>query len=540
MGTVLLERVPQQCQEKVSIRERGCKKKAVWSNNRPNVDRMGRRQSQKKPQLPQLPQYSSPSQDNNNEKRLQQRRRHKPHTPSTKRKTSHQSAQATSESKSQTSSPGEKSTEPAVQPAAQRCSHREHKHSGYRGSRHTPAFPCHRPSEATPADVLNSLSLNSAVSSMSGCDDGDSDTDLSESERLPVSPSRWDPPQLDLRPEVIEDEKRSSRIRRPRGRGDGGFDFPDFLPPPFNSWSLSQLAVFYNVEGRGGPRPRAVGPLERYLERLLQLEWCQIQTVQEESGKSAVSEVISGCHRSPAAAATSRLSSPKCILQSQRAFPLTLLSSLASHSALLSGCACTLCRIRYAASCGTSCCLPTHSHTRQSRLSPTLEQRGPTSLPKRSYSESRVQSSERSSGSRAQRFSSPTGTNSHLRRMQASGNLRTSAQGANMKPHSTPRDCSVWGPFGALWDVWDYRTAGFRRRSGSEQRRSGVERTQGAAEKRRSGSECRRGGSECRKTSGVKDQEIKPDAVTAIMDNLPGKMSPMTRSNRPKQVEFVT
>ncbi|KAM7005417.1 uncharacterized protein LKV04_002184 isoform 2-T2 [Tautogolabrus adspersus] len=534
MGTVLLERVPQ-CQEKVSIGERGWKKKAVWSNNRPTVDRMGRRQSQRKPQLPQ---YSFPSQENNNEKRLQQRRKHKPHTPSTKHKTSHQSAQATSESKSHTPSTGENRMEPLVQPAAQRCSHREHKHSGYRGSRHTPAFPCHRPSEASP-DVLNSLSLNSEVSSMSGYDEGDSDTDLSESERLPVSPSRWDPPQLELRPEVIEDEKCSSCIHRPRGRSNGGFDFPDFLPPPFNSWSLSQLAVFYNMEGRGGPRPRAVGPLERYLERLLQLEWCQIQTVQEESGKSAVSDGISSCHRSPAAA-TSRLSSPKCILQCQRAFPLTFLSSLASHSALLSGCACTLCRIGYLASCGTSCCRPTHSHTRQSRLSPMLEHRGPTSLPKRSYSESRVQSSERSSGSRAQRFSSPTGTNSHLRRMQASGNLRTSAQGANMKPHSTPRDCSVWAPFGALWDVWDYRTGGFRRRSGSEQRRSGVERTQGASEKRRSGSECRRGGSECRKTAGFKEQEIKPDAVTAIMDNLPGKMSPMTRSNRPKQVEFVT
>ncbi|XP_041639631.1 uncharacterized protein LOC121507396 [Cheilinus undulatus] len=533
MGTVLLERVPQQCQERISIRDREWKKKAVWSNNRPNVDsnRMGRRQSQRKSQQPQ---YSLPNQDNNHDKRLQQRRKHKTHS-SSKQKTSQHSAQVTMETKSHPPSPRENKMEPTAQPAAQRCGRREHKHSGYKGSRHTPAFPCHRPSEASP-EVLSRLSPNPGVTGMSSYDKGDSDSDLSESERLPVSPSRWDPPQLELRPEVIEDEARFSRSYRPRLRSNGGFDFPDFLPPPFNSWNLSQLAAFYNMEGRGGPRPRPVGPLERYLERLLQLEWCQIQTVQEEGGKSAVSDVTSSCHRS-SAAATSRLSSPKCILQCQRAFPLTFLSSLASHSALLSGCACTLCRIRYSTSCGSSCCRSTHSHARQSRLSPTLEHRGPTSLPKRSYSESRVQSTERSSGSRAPRFSSPTGSNSHLRRMQASGNIRNTAQGANIKPHSTPRDCSVWAPFGALWDVWDYRTGGFRRRSGSEQRRSGVERPQGASEKRRSGSESRRGGSEYRRTAGLKEQEIKPDAVTAIMDNLPGKHSPL---NRPKQVEFVT
>ncbi|KAK5873106.1 hypothetical protein PBY51_013750 [Eleginops maclovinus] len=71
----------------------------------------------------------------------------------------------------------------------------------------------------------------------------------------------------------------------------------------------------------------------------------------------------------------------------------------------------------------------------------------------------------------------------------------------------------------------DYRTGG---RSGSEQRRGGAERL----EKRRSGSECRPGGAE------LKDQEIKPDAVTAIMDNLPGFKKSST--HRHKQVEFVT
>ncbi|XP_044027511.1 uncharacterized protein LOC122864274 [Siniperca chuatsi] len=540
MGTVLQERVPQQCLERISIREREWKKKALWMNNRPNVasNKMGRRQSQRKSQHPQC---TVPSQENNNEKRLQQRRKHKANAPSTKRNASQHSTQGTSESKSHPLSPAEDRREPKVQLAAQHYSRREHKHTGFRGSRRTPAFPCHRLSDSSP-DLLERLSPNPEVGSLSGHGEGDSDTDLSESERLPVSPSGQVPPQLELRPEVLEPEDCSSRSHRPRGRHHGGFDFPDFLPPPFNSWSLSQLAVFYNMEGRGAPRPRPVGPLERYLERLLQLEWRQIQSVQEESGKSAGSDVISSCHRSPSAA-SSRLSSPKCILQCQRAFPLTFLSSLASHTALLSGCACTLCRIRYS-TCSTSCCRSSHSHSRQSRLSPMLECRGPTSLPKRSYSESRVHSSDRSSASRAQRFSSPVRTNSHLRRMQASGNIRNLVQGINTKPHSTARDSSVGAVrdrLGACRDVLDYRTGGFRKRSGSEQRRGGVERQQGASDKRQNGSECRRGGTERRRTAELKEQEIKPDAVTATMDNLPGsKNYPINKPNRLKQVEFVT
>lgn len=432
--------------------------------------------------------------------------------------------------------------EPKVPPAIQRSGHREQKHTGFRGSRHTPAFPCHGLSESSP-DLMEKHLPKLEVASKSSHEEGDSDTDLSESERLPVSSCSRVPPQLELRPDVIEAEDRSTHSHRPRGRSRGGFDFPDFLPPPFNSWSLSQLAVFYNTENFGASRPRPVGSLERYLERLLQLEWCQIQTVQEETGKSAVSDIISSCHRSPAAA-TSRLSSPKCILQCQRAFPLTFLSSLASHSTLLSSCACCLYRIRHS-TCSTSCCRSTHSHSRQSRLSPMLERKGPVSLPKRSYSESRVHSSDRGTVSQAQRFSSPVRANSHLRRMQASGNIRNPGQGANTKTHTTARDMSVgterdchraWG------DVMDYRTGGVRKRSGSEQRRrTGVERPQNGSEKRRSGSECRRGGSERRKMAEFKEREVKPDAVTAIMDNLHGSSCSLdNRPNRPKQVEFAS
>uniref|UniRef100_A0A3P8TBY0 Uncharacterized protein n=1 Tax=Amphiprion percula TaxID=161767 RepID=A0A3P8TBY0_AMPPE len=531
MGSILQERVAPRCVERVSSREREWKKKAAWSNNRPNVasNKMGRRQSQRR--TPQ-PQYPLPSQENNNEKRLQARRKHKSNISSIKRNTPQNSAQGTSESKSHPVSPVDDRMESKVQLPAQRRSHREHKHTGFRGSRQTAPSSCQHLYDSS-SDLLERRSPELEVGGLRGHRDEDSDSDLSESERLPVSPCSRVPPQLDLRPEVIEAELCSSRSHRARERSSGGFDFPDFLPPPFNSWSLSQLAVFYNMEGRGAPRPRPVGPLERYLERLLQLEWCQIQTVQEERGKLAVSEVLSTCRRSPAAA-SSRLSSPKCILQCQRAFPLTFLSSMANHSALLSGCACTLCRIRLS-TCITPCSRSAHSHACQTRLSPMLERtRLPVSLPKRSYSESRVQSSERDL--RAQRFSSSVTTNSHLRRMQASGNIRNPVQGATSRPHSTARDSGE-----VKGDALDYWMGGFRRRSGSEQRRGGVERHQNGSEKRRSGSESRKARAERRRAAEFKGREIKPDAVTAIMDNLPGsKYSPIRRPSRTKQVEFVT
>lgn len=415
---------------------------------------------------------------------------------------------------------------PKVQTAAQSCGPRKQKHTGFRVSRHTPAFPCHRLSDSSP-DLLERRLSKMEVGTWSGHREGDSDSDLSESERLPSSPSVRAPPQLELRPEdvgAVDDAAQSHRTNH---------DFPDFLPPPFNSWNLRQLAVFYNVEGRGAPRPRPVGSLERYLERLLQLEWHQAQTVQEESGRCPVSDMTPSCHRS-AAAASSRLSSPKCILQCQRAFPLTFLSSLISHSALLSGCACTLCRIRCSTS-STPCCRSNHSHARHTRTSPTLERRDPVSLPKRSYSETRVHSSGRSS--EPQMCSSPVRADSHLRRMCASGNIRNPVQGANFKPQSTARDLSVQHPRDCLEP--GNRTRGVRIRSGSEQRGGGGEREENRSERKRSSSEYRRQRTERRKTAELK--EIKPDAVAAIMDNLPAsKYSAVSRPNRQKQVEFVT
>lgn len=399
--------------------------------------------------------------------------------------------------------------EPKVQVAAENCGHREQTLTGPGLSGRTSASPCpgspHQP---------EGHSLRLEVSSQG---ETDSDTDLSESERRPASSSVRVPPQLELRPEVIDAPDRTTQRRRARGQSCDGYDFPDFLPPPFNSWNLRQLAMFYNTEGRRAPRPRPAGSLERYLERLLQLEWHQFQTVQEESGESSASDVTYSCHRSAAAAAaSSRLSSPKCILQCQRAFPLTFLSSLVSHSALLSSCTCTVCCIRYF-TCSTSCCHTAHSHARPSRISPVLERREPVSLPRRSCSESRAR----------QGHGSPVRTVTHLRRMQASGNIRNPAQGADVKPLPTGRETA--GTQG--------HAAGVRKRSGSEQRRRGAERQQNGGQKPRSGSECRQRRMERRETT----EEVKPDAVTAIMDNLPAsKYSAVNRPNRQKQVEFVT
>lgn len=403
---------------------------------------------------------------------------------------------------------------------------RERKASGSRGGRHNTNFPCHRSRNTNPVHLKGLAGLSIHRES-----DTDSNSDSSECDEH-SAPTRV-PPQLELRPEIIEDENYSPL--KQRGRHQGDYTFPDFLPPPFNSWNLSQLAAFYNVEGRSSPRPRPAGLLERYLDRLLQLEWRQIQTSQEEGGKPSTWDVTSSCHK-PAAAATSRLSSPKCILQCQRAFPLTFLSSLASHSALLSGCSCSQCRLRYS-TCSRSCCRSAYSYNHHFRFSPTLEHKVTVPLPKRSCSESRAYSSDR----RAQRFSSPVRNNNHLRRMQASGNIRSQVQGAgaNTKLQNTARDQSV----GASGDQSGVKqdAAEFRRRSGSEQRRGRAERQQGGPEIRRGASEYRRGGVEWRRAAQLKEREIKPDAVAAIMDNLPGsKNSFRIRTNREKQVEFVT
>ncbi|KAM4623146.1 protein FAM217B isoform 1-T2 [Discoglossus pictus] len=111
--------------------------------------------------------------------------------------------------------------------------------------------------------------------------DEDSASDLSDSERVPIPPSPLTPPELILRAEQIDpgcfSQHTDSEVT--------SYKYPDFLPPPFNSWNLPQLAKFVNTEGTHILRPNAAGFLDRYVERLLQLEWLQKQTVQNEKSK---------------------------------------------------------------------------------------------------------------------------------------------------------------------------------------------------------------------------------------------------------------
>ncbi|XP_014829750.1 PREDICTED: uncharacterized protein LOC106908226 isoform X1 [Poecilia mexicana] len=498
MGSILQERVAQRCVERLCIGDREWKKKAPRSTSRPNVvgTKMGRRQSQRKFPQPQCP---IQSQENNHEKKPQ-RRKHKSNTSSTKCSAPlHSSAQGTSVL--HPAAPEEDRMKIKVSSSTEK---RKHTHTGLRASKHTAALLDHALPHPSP-DQQEELSPQE-----------DSDTDLSESERLPVS-SRPLAPRLELRPEVVEYGDTPSHCRTVRGR-----DFPDFLPPPFNSWNLSQLAVFYNTEGRGAFRPRPVGPLERYLERLLQLEWHQIQTVQAEHVTQDVPGGTSSCQRSSAAApAPTRLSSPKCILQCQRGFPLSFLSSLAGHSALLATGTSGLCRI-CSSSCSTSCCRSTHSHSHLSRLSPDGS-RGPLPRPKRSYSESRVHSSDRRL--RNQRSGSPTSASSYLRRMQASGNIRNPIQPGPGRTHSSVRG----------YDEPDSTAGVLRKRSGSEQRRGGG-RHLNRSETSRSSSESRTGRVEQDEVAGWTEQE-----VTGVSVCLPGSRRPcVQRPSRCKQVEFVT
>lgn len=296
-------------------------------------------------------------------------------------------------------------------------------------------------------------------------DDTDSASDLSDSERLPVLPSPCTPPQLNLRAEVINSVDLLPDIPGPRTEvadhdNDNPYSYPDFLPPPFNTWSLRQLAIFLNTEGKGAPRPRPVGQLEKYLERLLQLEWHQIQTIQAENGRQVAPSLRSrghavgsssssmGCGRPrPHTAPPTRLNSPKSLRQNQqRGLPFAVLSSLTSpSSAQLSRPICPYCHIRYPLCNGTCYSYAYHRH---SRLSPLLERKAPPSpvpvpVPppsqKRSNSESRATASDSKLSGRGPRDpGSPQTGKGHLRHMQATGNIRRPSHDASANRKSVP------------------------------------------------------------------------------------------------------
>ncbi|XP_072308403.1 uncharacterized protein [Eucyclogobius newberryi] len=469
MGTILHPRVPQQCPWR-QCAEPGWRT-STWSDHRPEVNRSAA-------------EYT-----------------HREFTAQKKAQIHQQNVQkqVTSESPSPVPAPTDQSQ------VRSSVTHNKKKNTNHKSKRHTAAFPCHRALSHSSPDPAPRLSV------LRECGDlreGDSDTDLSESEKLSELPRGGPPPKLELRSEVITLEEPPPCSRQ---KNKSKFDFPDFLPPPFNSWSLNQLAYFYNMDGCAASQPRPTGSLERYLERLVQLEWYQIKTWQDNGTTHA--EPLATSHKGPVST-SARLSTPKCILQCQRAFPFTILSSVPSH------CAYILCTTR-----NSSCsCRPSGSQARLSRLSPTQEHRehrGPSSMPKRSYSESRTPLPNQTD-----RLISPVRNQGHLKQMQAAGNLRTSAQAVYNKQPSTARD---QGPL--LKDnPPNYRTGGVR--SGSVNRKGKPERPHNCSE-RRGRSECRKGRTERRA-----QQEIKPDAVNAIMDNLAA--TKFCAVNRQKQVEFVT
>ncbi|XP_058988647.1 protein FAM217B isoform X1 [Mustela lutreola] len=122
-----------------------------------------------------------------------------------------------------------------------------------------------------------------------GEDEG-SASDLSDSERVPLLPSVRAPPELHLRAEEIhatDPGPESDAEAEARGGAHPSYQYADFLPAPFSSWDLRDLAVPPGTEPRPAARCGAVGPLARYIDRLVQLEWLQMQTVQGEKGKSA-------------------------------------------------------------------------------------------------------------------------------------------------------------------------------------------------------------------------------------------------------------
>ncbi|XP_018965669.1 uncharacterized protein LOC109096523 isoform X1 [Cyprinus carpio] len=279
-------------------------------------------------------------------------------------------------------------------------------------------------------------------------DDTDSASDLSDSERLPVLPSPCTPPQLNLRAEVINSTDLHPHIPGPRTveNNEVSYSYPDFLPPPFNTWSLRQLAIFLNTEGKRAPRPKPVGQLEKYLERLLQLEWHQIQTIQAESGRHVVpiirtrghaaSVLANGNRPRPHTAPPTRLSSPKSFQQGQQA----TFSSVASPSSTqLSRPVCPHCHIRYPLCNGT--CSP-YAYQRHSRLSPLLERKPPPdNTQKRSSSESRASTSENRATLKNQQPVSPQAAKAHQKHMQAAGNVRRASHELklNGKSHSSVR-----------------------------------------------------------------------------------------------------
>ncbi|XP_007475700.1 protein FAM217B isoform X1 [Monodelphis domestica] len=113
--------------------------------------------------------------------------------------------------------------------------------------------------------------------------DEDSASDLSDSERIPIPPSPFTPPELNLRAEEIDPVCFDPHTDQ--GSEQAEYYYPDFLPPPFNSWDLNNMISMTSSECKNEPLPQTIESLGKYIDRLVQLEWLQMQTVQNEKIK---------------------------------------------------------------------------------------------------------------------------------------------------------------------------------------------------------------------------------------------------------------
>ena len=129
--------------------------------------------------------------------------------------------------------------------------------------------------------------------------DEDSASDLSDSERVAIPPSHFTPPDLNLRAEEIDPD--SYNLHPDPSQAEAEHCYPDFLPPPFSSWDLQDMAVVLNTVCRSEALPRATGFIGKFIDRVLQLEWLQLQTVQSEKARAAKarSSGASGMLKSP-------------------------------------------------------------------------------------------------------------------------------------------------------------------------------------------------------------------------------------------------
>lgn len=125
--------------------------------------------------------------------------------------------------------------------------------------------------------------------------DQDSASDLSDSERVPVAPSPLTPPELNLRAEEID--PLCFDLPLCQGQVEPEYQYPDFLPPPLNSWNLRDMAELGTMESRAGAAMlflRPGGTLGRFVDRLVRLEWLQEQTLQWERSRGTKGRATPG------------------------------------------------------------------------------------------------------------------------------------------------------------------------------------------------------------------------------------------------------